>query len=270
MSDQNDTRPGPATVSYHRAGAGEPILLVHGLGSHRHAFDPIIDDLAETRDVIAVDLPGFGETPLPAGFAPSVAAYTDWVAGWLKTLDIERPHVAGNSMGGAIALELGRAGAASKVTAFSPAGFWATPGRIWAQNLVTAIREGGRAGGDSLSRALGFAPVRAVAAAPFFGHPARLSPGAVRADLAAMVAAPAFEAARDSFTGYAIAEAGTLADIPVTVAWGTRDVLLTHTTQSRRARQVLPTATHIDLLGCGHVPFADDPACCLDAIRKTR
>ena len=48
-------------------------------------------------------------------------------------------------------------------------------------------------------------------------------------------------------------------DVPVTVAWGTRDRLLLPR-QARRARRVMPRATHVWLQGCGHAPFADDPS----------
>lgn len=48
------------TLSYARVGAGEPLLLLHGIGHHRQAWDPVIDILATEREVIAVDLPGFG------------------------------------------------------------------------------------------------------------------------------------------------------------------------------------------------------------------
>ncbi|HWU23168.1 MAG TPA: alpha/beta hydrolase, partial [Nocardioides sp.] len=55
---------------------------------------------------------------------------------------------------------------------------------------------------------------------------------------------------------------GALPGIPVTIAWGTRDVVLLHRTQSARARAVLPFAQHVDLPHCGHLPFSDDPAAC--------
>jgi pimeloyl-ACP methyl ester carboxylesterase len=48
----------------------------------------------------------------------------------------------------------------------------------------------------------------------------------------------------------------------VTIAWGTRDVVLVHRTQSARARKVFPFARHVDLPGCGHLPFSDEPAAC--------
>ena len=47
-------------LSYERRGRGEPLLLIHGAGSYRRAWDPMLDRLAVERDVIAVDLPGHG------------------------------------------------------------------------------------------------------------------------------------------------------------------------------------------------------------------
>ena len=55
-------------LAYTRTGAGAPLILLHGIGSSRHAWDPVLPGLAERFDVIAVDLPGFGDSaPLPPG-----------------------------------------------------------------------------------------------------------------------------------------------------------------------------------------------------------
>ena len=59
------------TLAYTRAGAGAPLVLLHGIGSSRHAWEPVIPALAERFDVIAVDLPGFGDSgPLPPEAEP--------------------------------------------------------------------------------------------------------------------------------------------------------------------------------------------------------
>lgn len=265
---QPNAAPGtePAPVAYDRRGAGEPLLLVHGLGSRHQVFDPVFGSLAQRHDVIAVDLPGFGATPLPPGFQPSPVAYAGWLATWLPTISVHRPHVVGNSMGGAIALEMVRRGTAARATAFSPIGFWRRPGRMWCQFLVTTLRMAGRIGGAPVERALALAPARTVAAGALCGRPARVPAATLRADLAALVAAPGFAAARDSFADYTIDFAAELADKDVTVAWGTRDRLLVHRPQSRRARALLRHARHVDLPGCGHIPFNDDPAACVRAI----
>lgn len=57
--------------------------------------------------------------------------------------------------------------------------------------------------------------------------------------------------------------------VPVTIAWGSRDLLLTHRTQSARAQWLMAWARHVTLPGCGHLPFADDPVACFDAILRT-
>ena len=55
-------------TAYSRSGQGEPLVLLHGIGSSRDAWDAVVPALAERFDVIAVDLPGFGASaPLPAG-----------------------------------------------------------------------------------------------------------------------------------------------------------------------------------------------------------
>lgn len=252
------------SISAFRAGSGSPVVLVHGIGSRWQVFAPILDRLAEHHEVIAIDLPGFGASPLVDGVAPGPHGYAAWLAGWLAAEGIERPHLVGSSMGGGIALELGRAGHAASVTAFSPIGFWGAPGLRWTQSMITTMRVAGRYASPVLGRAVEHPVGRAALLSGFFGRPTHVAPEVARADVAALAAAPAFAAARADFARYrpAADAPGRLPDIPVTVAWGTRDVVLTHRTQSARARTVLPFARHVDLPGCGHLPFSDDPDAC--------
>lgn len=252
-------------TSHDRRGSGDPLVLVHGIGSRWQCFEPVLDRLAEQHEVIAVDLPGFGAAPLVDGIEPGPRGYADWLAGWLADNGIERPHLVGSSMGGGVALELGRDGLASAVTAFSPVGFWQAPGLRWTQALLTGLRLAARTSGPALGRLVEHRAARAVLLSTMFGHPTKVPPDAARADLAGLAGATAFEAARHDFGRYRLSAAddpGALTDIPVTIAWGTRDVVLTHRTQSVRARAALPFARHVDLPGCGHLPFHDDPEAC--------
>lgn len=253
-------------ISVHRRGSGDPIVLVHGIGSRWQSFEPILDRLAEHHEVIGVDLPGFGGSSLVDGVRPGPHGYAEWLAGWLGAHDIERPHVVGSSMGAGVALELGRLGLASAVTAFSPVGFWGKPGLRWTQSLLTVLRLAARTGGPALDRMVGHPAGRALLLSSMFGHPTRIPPAVARADLAGLAAATGFAAARDDFGSYFLGpddDPGALVAIPVTIAWGTRDVVLVHRSQSVRAREVLPSARHVDLPGCGHLPFYDDPAACV-------
>ena len=80
-------------IDYSRSGQGEPLVLLHPLGSSRAAWDAIVPALAERFDVIAVDLPGFGASaPLGASVEPSPAELAAAVAGMLDDLGIDRPH----------------------------------------------------------------------------------------------------------------------------------------------------------------------------------
>lgn len=262
----------PETISFDRRGRGRPIVLVHGLGSRWQVFEPVLDELARHHETIAVDLPGFGGSASVRGVAPGPYGYAAWLTRWLAEQGIERPHVVGNSMGGGIALELGRAGVASAVTAFSPIGFWGAPGLRWTQAMLTGMRVFSTHLGPVVDRAADHRALRAPLLAGFFGHPTRVPAELLRADLAGLVDCSAFGPARDSFAGYHVRpgdDPGALLDIPVTVAWGTRDVVLIHRTQSARARAALPFARHVDLPQCGHLPFHDDPGLCARVVLET-
>src|SRR3954452_18278404 len=110
------------------AAAREPLLLIHGLGGTRSIWEPVIPLLEGEREVHAVDMPGFGGTPpLPEGEEATAANLAHAVHDECLRNGVERPHVAGNSLGGWVALEMGRFGWAASVTALSPAGLWSRP-----------------------------------------------------------------------------------------------------------------------------------------------
>ncbi|MGW0858680.1 alpha/beta fold hydrolase [Streptomyces sp. NPDC002690] len=256
-----DTSAGPrsTSVAYARTGTGHPLLLLHGIGHHRQAWDPVIRILSSERDVISVDLPGFGESPaLAEGVAYDVRTVAGVLTAFCSELGVERPHVAGNSLGGLLALELGRTGHARSVTALSPAGFWSAPERRYAFGTLWAMRRGARSLPvpliERLSRS---APGRAALTSTICARPGRRSPETVVAETLALRNATGFEgtlaAGRNtSFTS-------DVPGIPVTVAWGSRDVLLPRR-QGVRAKRTIPDARLVRLPECGHVPMNDDPA----------
>lgn len=247
------------TLSYARVGAGEPLLLLHGIGHHRQAWDPVIDILATERDVIAVDLPGFGASPaLADSFAHDLPTMTAVFGGLCDALELDRPHVAGNSLGGLLALELGREKRVRSVTALSPAGFWSHAERRYAFGVLLAMRRGARSMPvplvERLSRS---AAGRAVLTSSIYARPGRRSPGAVVAETLALANAQRFTETLEAGRGVRFTD--DVPGIPVTVAWGTRDLLLVRR-QGIRAKRIIPKARLIRLPGCGHVPMNDDPA----------
>jgi len=239
-----------------RRGTGEPLVLVHGIGSQWRIWDPVMDRLAQERDVIAIDLPGFGHSPHD-GTGPSVEAQAQRVALLFGELGLERPHVAGNSMGGGIALELARNGAVASATAVSPVGFWTPRERAFTQQSLQLSRKLLPLLGPVLPTLLRSAAGRTALLTQLVARPWRMDGEAAIDHLELLVAAPAFDACCAAFAGYTFHDAQELDGVPVTIAWGDRDRLLLYR-QAARARHVMPAATHVTLPGCGHVPFSDD------------
>ncbi|MER6439586.1 MULTISPECIES: alpha/beta fold hydrolase [unclassified Streptomyces] len=251
--------PRTVTMSYTRVGSGEPLLLLHGIGHHRQAWDPVVHILAAEREVIAVDLPGFGASPaLPDGLTHDLGTVVPVLGALCEALELDRPHVAGNSLGGLLALELGREKLVRSVTALSPAGFWTTAERRYAFAVLLAMRQGARRLPlPAVERLARTAAGRAALTSTIYARPGRRSPEAVVAETLALAHAEGF--AETLRAGVAVRFTDDVPGLPVTVAWGTRDRLLVRR-QGIRAKQIIPRARLVRLPGCGHVPMNDDPA----------
>jgi pimeloyl-ACP methyl ester carboxylesterase len=255
------------TINHHRVGSGPPLVLLHGIGLRWQINEPVLGLLAREHDVIACDSPGFGRSaPLPADVVPTIAAYTDAFERFFAELGLDRPHVAGNSMGGAIALELARRGAARSATTLSPAGFWTPAERRFCQLSLAALTRTPAAARPLLERLARSRTGRRALLWQIFGRPERLPGDVAAATMRDAWAAPAFAPALSAFDEYAFAAGEELRGVPVTVAWGIHDRLLPYTRQEPRARALLPHARHVSL-GVGHVPFYDDPPVVAETLR---
>ena len=96
-----------ASSTMYARDAGEPIILLHPLGAELVVWEPVMERLAAERDVIAVDLPGFGPSPpLPAARRRRRRRWPRPWSAFLDSIGLDRVHVAGNSLGGWVALEL--------------------------------------------------------------------------------------------------------------------------------------------------------------------
>jgi pimeloyl-ACP methyl ester carboxylesterase len=245
-------------LAFDRTGQGEPLVLLHGQGLSRRSFDPVVPLLAAERDVIAVDLPGHGESPRqPTGTGSAPKDLAVAVGELLDELGLATAHVAGNSSGGWVALELGKLGRARTVTALSPAGLW----RRTAPRHIRAGMRQSRLNAKIVRRLFPNAPRtrlgRALAAIQVSGHPFRVPYAPARDAVHAMASAPGFRETlraleKERFTG------GAEITVPVTVAFGTRDRVLLPGVA--RHRSELPDQTRwVRLRGCGHVAMLDDP-----------
>lgn len=259
----------PSGINFHRVGTGPPLVLLHGVGHHWQGWRPVIDLSTREYDLIACDLPGFGRSaPLPAGVRPTILEYVEAFAGFFSELGLTRPHVAGNSMGGAIALELARRGAVASATALSPAGFWTRAERRYCQISLGVLARVPKPLRPSIRALAATRAGREILFRQTFGWPARLPADEAVATLDDAWTAPAFAAALAAFDDYDFTAGEELRATPVTVAWGRHDHLLIHSRQAPRARARLPAARHLTL-GAGHVPFFDDPAAVAETIRTT-
>ncbi|HEV7192688.1 MAG TPA: alpha/beta fold hydrolase [Jatrophihabitantaceae bacterium] len=241
-----------------RHGSGEPLVLVHGVTHRRQAWYPVLDQLAEHREVILVDLPGHGQSdPFDTDGLPVAEALRRDFRQFLTEQELDRPHVAGNSLGGRVALEAGASGDARSVTALSPAGFWRTEASFaYTRKLFLSAANMSERLGPRVELLSRTSAGRRVMYSVLMAHPARVSRDHAMGDIRAFnYARPALHrllAAATPFTD------PIPADVPVTIAWGARDMVLPPW-QAQVARELLPNAAHIMMRGVGHVPMHDAP-----------
>ncbi|MGN9846251.1 alpha/beta fold hydrolase [Nonomuraea sp. H19] len=243
-------------LAFERRGAGAPLVLIHGIGHHWQAWLPVIDRLAASRTVIAVDLPGSGRSRgLPDRTPYTAEALADAVESFCALLGVREPHVVGNSLGGYIALELASRGAVRTATALSPAGFWSRSELLYCQAVLRALRATARAMPPEQAVRTAESPfLRAVSAGILVAHPSRLEPTALIAATQALAASSGFDETLESFAGLM---PPAPPKSPITIAWGEHDRLLPRRQAVRAARW---SGQRVKLLkGCGHVPMSDDP-----------
>lgn len=250
-----------------RKGSGEPVVLIHGIGHRRQAWDPVFDRLAERYDVIALDLAGFGESAAyPKGVRYNMDHACEDLTANFAAWGIEKPHVVGNSLGGAIALELGARDLVSSVTALSPAGFFGRFDRFQALGILTTLLVTAKLTPAPVLRAVAGTPAgRRALGHVLYAHPERHDAESAYGDALALKHARGFMAVAREGLRYHF---DSPVAVPTTVAWGTKDLILPYR-QSARAQQRLPHAVHVPLDGAGHVPMIDAPTQIVGLIDQT-
>lgn len=245
-------------LNHHRGGRGEPLVLMHGIGMRWQFFEPVLPRLEAEREVIAVDLPGFGGSPAPPPGTPAGAqSLARLVAEFLEQIGVHKPHAAGNSLGGWVSLELAKRGRVRSATALSPAGFHNDRERIFQRASLTATRRSCRLLARHADAAMRPRLARATFSFQYFAHPGRIPADETAANIRAVARAPWFEETLRAITSERFSGGEQIA-VPVTIAWGERDRLLLPR-QARRAQRAIPSARAVTLRGCGHIPMPDDP-----------
>lgn len=211
--------------------------------------------LRDQRELILIDLPGFGQSPPLSSAKPTPRALAGAVAELLRELGIDRAHVAGNSLGGWVALELALGGAVLTATAIAPAGLWPAP-------LVAKPSLGHVLAGRLQALAAPVAatsPGRRLLLKSAVAHPNRV-PAAESAHLVrAYGQAPGFVAVNNAMRAGRF-EGLERIRVPLTMVWPEHDGLV------KRPPWLPDNVRNIALPGTGHIPMWDDPRAVADAL----
>ena len=242
-----------------RRGAGKPLLLIHGLGGSWRSWRPVLDDLAAEREVIAVDLPGFGKTP-PLSGEVSIRTLANALSSYLASHDLTGVDVVGSSMGARLVLELARRGVVGATVSLDPGGFWEGWQRTF---FATTI-------GLSIHLIRLLQPVmplftnnpvgRTLLFSQLSARPWRLSATVALEEMRSYAASPSFDELLHQLVygpPQEGAEAGSVGG-PITIGWGLQDRVC-FPSQAERALELFPMARLHWFEGCGHFPHWDVP-----------
>jgi len=257
-------------VATMQAGTGDPLIAIHGLGGTKASFLTTVAALADSHRVIAMDLPGFGESDKPIAAPYDAAWFATAITRLLDELGIDRAHLAGNSMGGRVAIEVGLKAPerTERIVLLSPALAWLRD-RRWS-GLVRALRP-----------ELGLLQVapRPVVESVI----RRLIPGAeegwvaagvdefLRAYLTPRGRAAFYAAARNIYLDEPHGDDGFWSRLArlspqAMFVWGRQDGLVPISFM-KHVERTLPAARHVEL-DCGHVPQLERPQQTHAAIRE--
>jgi pimeloyl-ACP methyl ester carboxylesterase len=248
-------------ISTAQAGAGPTVIAIHGLGASKASFLPTLEALADDFRVIAMDLPGFGDSDKPLGAPYHAPFFASAVVALLDALGEDRAHLIGNSLGGRVALEVGlrHPERVERLGLLAPSLAWRRP-RKWAGPLRYVRPELGL---------LPHTPQRVVRAIVD-----RVVPGAtegwtaagidefLRAFLTPRGRAAFYATARQIYLeepegekGFWTRLAGLQPD--ALFVWGRQDRLVP-IAFARHVSETAPGARHLEL-NCGHVPQLERP-----------
>lgn len=244
-----------------RRGTGRPLLLVHGLGGSWRSWNTLLDPLAAERDVIAVDLPGHGQTPKLSG-VHSIGNLADAVTSFLTQHDLLGIDAVGSSMGARLVLELARRGGVlGAVVSLDPGGFW----QGWqvplfyhsvslSGKLVTALQ-------PVMPALAGSAVGRTVLLPQFSARPWAMDAQLARDEMHSFAHSPAFAELLDQLAHGEVQRPAPKGSIPepLVIGWGRQDRVCLPS-QSTLALEKFPDARLYWFEHCGHFPQWDQPA----------
>lgn len=243
------------------ASDGSALVLLHGLNASGDAWQDVVPALRSYHEIYAPTAIGHRGGPPVARRPAAIGDVVDWAEGYLDEQGLERPHLAGHSMGGFVAIELARRGRAATVCALSPGGFWSSGDGLRKRTMAKVVDSAGMA---RLTRpitpfAMKSATIRRLwfrGSAAVHGNRITAQRGVEIIDeyLACTVKNEIFSTDEEQ-----IAPLDPL-PCPITLAWSEKDAMLPVAAYGPTARERLPRAAFTILEDVGHDPMMDDPA----------
>lgn len=245
----------------HRGGSGTPLLLLHGIGGIWRAWSPILPQLEAHHEVFVPTLHGHAGGPeLDSGTEPSVAALADGLEAELDRLGLKKVHIAGNSLGGWLGIELARRGRARSLVLLSPAGAWRSPRRLRLKShgvrfsLSALARYSARAESIAQKRMMRWAILAAQVQ-----HPHRVPRDVLATYIHASGRSPSVVPLLRVLHRRPVDPLPAERDYPIRLVWAERDRVLPFKHFGSPMLERLPGAELIRLSGVGHVPMSDEP-----------
>ena len=257
-------------ISLLEAGTGDPVVAIHGLGATKASFLASVAALAPDFRVIAIDLPGFGDSDKPIGAAYDARFFANAVVELLDALELEDANLLGNSLGGRVALEvaLREPERARRLALLAPSLAWLR-NRPWAPALRLVRPELGllpHAPRPVVERIIERAMPEATN-----GWAAAGIDEFLRSFTTSRGRAAFYAAARQIYLEEPEGDDGfwprlKQLEVPSLFIWGKRDGLVP-LAFARHVTEAVPAAEHLEL-NCGHVPQMERPRETHEAIAR--
>ncbi len=239
-----------------RQGSGEPLVLLHGILGSERIWGNVVGLLSGEHDVIVPTMLGHSGGQIPSRRPASIEHLVDDLERLLDELGLSKAHVAGNSLGGWVALELARRGRAVTVCALSPAGAGSeTDGQLVRETLKRAVRDVQRSR-RILPLVARSRHIRRFALRNSAVHGERVSPTEFLSLIDDVIGC---QISGDLLASDARQIPLDPAPCPITLAWSAEDRIFPLEAYRSRACELIPGADFIVLDDVGHIPMLDDP-----------
>ncbi|TQM28619.1 alpha/beta fold hydrolase [Nocardia bhagyanarayanae] len=252
----------PGAIKALHLGSGDPLLLLHGFMLSPHCWERTADRLSSACEVYAPALPGHWGGPASEGWHTDVSTLADGIEAQLDELGWRTCHIAGNSLGAWVGVELARRGRARTLTLIAPAGGWNVPSitqfRVGLKflSLVPLVRIGRRLGDFATDN---FIPQRFalfLLSKQASAVPRREIANVLRAALNCSAMLPMIVG---GLRAPALADLSDL-PTPVRLLLAEYDRIIPNRVYARRYLKELPdSADRILVNGVGHVPMLEAP-----------